>query len=74
MTGLGGGGVIAAPAVCWEREASIPSTVGGRGGSGPFGVGVWEGVLLTVHMEGDCTDVTVNEVRSGRLAGGTVGE
>ena len=74
MTGLGEGGVIAAPAVCWEREESSPSTEGGSGGSGPFGVVPREGTLLTVHMEGDCTDVTVNEVRIGRLAGGTVGE
>lgn len=71
MTGLGEGGVTAAPAVCQEREESIPSTVGG---SGPFGVVPRERVLFTVHMEGDCTDVTWNEVRIGRLAGEMVGE
>ena len=71
LTGLGEGGVTVAPAACWEMEESIPSTVGG---SGPFGVALREGDLFTVHMEGDCTDVTWNEVWIGRLAGGTEGD
>ena len=57
--------------MCREREESIPNTVGG---SGPFGVVLREGVLFTVHMEGDCTDVAWNEVWIGRLAGETVSE
>ena len=71
LTGLGEGGVTVAPAACWEMEESIPSTVGG---SGPFGIARTEGVLLTVHMEGDWTDVTWNEVWIGRLAGRAEGD